>query len=261
MHVATHGFFASNECLTGLTDLANPLRLSGLAFATSPDPADALLLAEEVATLNLRDAQWVVLSGCDTGIGQIEVDEGILGLRRAFRVAGAGTLIMSLWLVEDRSAETFMAELYEARLNGGRFDERRDARGLPRGARGRSPRARRGAPALLGAVHRVRRLALAGSSGALAVRETRPSPQQPSERRHRNQIDAIREPGSGRPDEDIRGRADADDATQDQQDRERALFDAGSLMTSPCRPTGCHPRTRYGSRVAAAVWPLLSARV
>jgi CHAT domain-containing protein len=119
VHVATHGFFASNECLTVPSDAANPLRLSGLAFASSFDPADALLLAEEVATLNLRDAQWVVLSGCDTGIGQIEVDEGILGLRRAFRVAGAGTLIMSLWPVEDRSAETFMAALYEARLSAG----------------------------------------------------------------------------------------------------------------------------------------------
>jgi CHAT domain-containing protein len=120
VHVATHGFFASNECLTGVSDAANPLRLSGLAFAGSRDAADALLLAEEVATLDLHDARWVVLSGCDTGIGQIEVDEGILGLRRAFRVAGAGTLIMSLWLVEDRSAETFMAELYEARLDAGR---------------------------------------------------------------------------------------------------------------------------------------------
>jgi CHAT domain-containing protein len=61
-----------------------------------------------------------VLSGCDTGLGQIEVDEGILGLRRAFRIAGAGTLVMSLWRVEDRSAETFMAALYDARLNDGR---------------------------------------------------------------------------------------------------------------------------------------------
>ena len=117
VHVATHGFFASNECLAGLNDSAHPLRLSGLAFAGSHGAADALLLAEEVATLDLRAAQWVVLSGCDTGVGQIDVDEGILGLRRAFRVAGAGTLIMSLWPVEDRSAETFMAELYEARLN------------------------------------------------------------------------------------------------------------------------------------------------
>jgi CHAT domain-containing protein len=118
VHVATHGFFVADECSSGEGEIASPLRLSGLAFAAAgPDAADAILLAEEVAALELRAAQWVVLSGCDTGLGQIDVDEGILGLRRAFHVAGAGTLIMSLWPVEDRSAQTFMTELYEARLN------------------------------------------------------------------------------------------------------------------------------------------------
>ncbi len=121
VHVATHGFFVADECSSGQSDVASPLRLSGLAFsAASRGTGDAILLAEEVAALDLRDAQWVVLSGCDTGIGQIEVDEGILGLRRAFRIAGAGTLVMSLWPVEDRSAETFMTALYESRLNAGR---------------------------------------------------------------------------------------------------------------------------------------------
>ena len=120
VHVATHGFFVADECSSGQSDVASPLRLSGLAFAAAGgDAADAILLAEEVAALELRAAQWVVLSGCDTGLGQIDVDEGILGLRRAFHVAGAGTLIMSLWPVEDRSAETFMAELYDAHLNAG----------------------------------------------------------------------------------------------------------------------------------------------
>ncbi|HXS81021.1 MAG TPA: CHAT domain-containing tetratricopeptide repeat protein [Gammaproteobacteria bacterium] len=121
VHVATHGFFVADGCSTGQSDVASPLRLSGLAFSTRErDTGDAILLAEEVAALDLRAAQWVVLSGCDTGIGQIEVDEGILGLRRAFRIAGAGTLVMSLWPVEDRSAETFMAALYDARFNDDR---------------------------------------------------------------------------------------------------------------------------------------------
>jgi CHAT domain-containing protein len=120
VHVATHGFFVADECSSGQSEVASPLRLSGLAFSRAGrDQADAILLAEEVAALELGAAQWVVLSGCDTGLGQIDVDEGILGLRRAFHVAGAGTLIMSLWPVEDRSAETFMAELYDARLNAG----------------------------------------------------------------------------------------------------------------------------------------------
>jgi CHAT domain-containing protein len=120
IHVATHGFFAANDCLSDAVNSPSPLRLSGLVFGDASDGAgESILLAEEVAAMDLRDAQWVVLSGCDTGIGQIEVDEGILGLRRAFRVAGAATLVMSLWSVEDRSAETFMAGLYEARLGGG----------------------------------------------------------------------------------------------------------------------------------------------
>jgi len=110
VHVAAHGFFQSSQCM----ESANPLRLSGLVFA------DGLLLAEEVATLDFSAAQWVVLSGCDTGVGQIQNDEGVLGLRRAFRIAGAGTLVMSLWPVEDRSAEIFMSSLYAARLQGHR---------------------------------------------------------------------------------------------------------------------------------------------
>lgn len=119
VHVATHGFFVADECSTAQSEIASPLRLSGLAFSGT-DTGDEILLAEEVAALDLRSAQWVVLSGCDTGIGQIAVDEGILGLRRAFSIAGAGTLVMSLWPVEDRAAETFMAALYDARLNDGR---------------------------------------------------------------------------------------------------------------------------------------------
>jgi CHAT domain-containing protein len=84
------------------------------------DAGDGVLLAEEVATMDFSHARWVVLSGCDTGLASIQVDEGILGLRRAFHVAGAGTVIMSLWPVEDLSAETFMSSLYRAR-----FDENR----------------------------------------------------------------------------------------------------------------------------------------
>jgi CHAT domain-containing protein/Tfp pilus assembly protein PilF len=124
VHVAAHGFFLSSQCVNDSSAMASPLRLSGLVFA--PEGAvndrrdDGLLLAEEVATLDFSSARWVVLSGCDTGVGQIQVDEGVLGLRRAFRIAGAETLVMSLWPVEDRSTEAFMAALYAARLQGHR---------------------------------------------------------------------------------------------------------------------------------------------
>ena len=57
-----------------------------------------------------------MLSACDTGLGEIKAGEGVFGLRRAFQVAGARTVIMSLWSVEDRSAMQWMRALYEGRL-------------------------------------------------------------------------------------------------------------------------------------------------
>jgi CHAT domain-containing protein len=62
--------------------------------------------------------EWVVLSACETGLGDVRPREGLLGLRRAFQVAGAGTLIMSLWSVQDEAALSWMRELYAARAAG-----------------------------------------------------------------------------------------------------------------------------------------------
>ena len=101
----------------------NPLLLSGLALAganrraaVGPDEDDGILTAEEVASLNLGSVEWAVLSACDTGLGTVAAGEGVLGLRRAFQVAGARTVIMSLWSVDDRAARQWMDALYRARL-------------------------------------------------------------------------------------------------------------------------------------------------
>jgi len=101
----------------------NPLLLSGLALAganqrrpTPGNPEDGILTAEEVAALDLNGVEWAVLSACDTGVGEIKAGEGVFGLRRAFRIAGARTIIMSLWAVEDRAARAWMRPLYEGRL-------------------------------------------------------------------------------------------------------------------------------------------------
>jgi CHAT domain-containing protein len=146
LHVATHGFFLDESCEgrmyggrgVGRLNRAkskhpeaaarrqlpdNPLLLSGLAlaganrrFAAKPTDEDGILTAEEVAALDLDGVEWAVLSACNTGIGEIKVGEGVFGLRRAFRVAGARTTIMSLWDVEDRAARAWMRPLYEGRL-------------------------------------------------------------------------------------------------------------------------------------------------
>jgi len=99
------------------------LLLSGVALAganrrvSSGSAADdGVLTAEEVASLDLSGVEWAVLSACETGVGEVRPGEGILGLRRAFQVAGARTVVMSLWAVEDRAARDWMRALYEGRL-------------------------------------------------------------------------------------------------------------------------------------------------
>ncbi|HYV17468.1 MAG TPA: CHAT domain-containing tetratricopeptide repeat protein [Verrucomicrobiae bacterium] len=122
LHLATHAFVLPEAC--GLVpvkgtaeDLAAPpaertLLRSGLAFS------DGVLSAEEIARLDLTGAQWVVLSACDTGLGDVRAGEGVVGLRHAFERAGARTVIMSLWGADDASARAFMRALYAARQAG-----------------------------------------------------------------------------------------------------------------------------------------------
>jgi CHAT domain-containing protein/tetratricopeptide (TPR) repeat protein len=138
LHVATHGFFLNDTCpgapagtrgvggvakSGGPAPVANPLRLSGLALAganrrasAGPEEDEGILTAEEVASLNLEGVEWAVLSACDTGVGEIKAGEGILGLRRSFQIAGARTVIMSLWSVDDDAARDWMRAVYDARF-------------------------------------------------------------------------------------------------------------------------------------------------
>jgi len=146
LHLATHGFFLGGACesalaptrgISGLVTAKesgppavageNPLLLAGLALAganhrdaAGPDEEDGILTAEEIAALDLSGVEWAVLSACETGVGEIKAGEGVFGLRRAFEVAGAGTLIMSLWSVEDEATREWMRNLYEARFVEGR---------------------------------------------------------------------------------------------------------------------------------------------
>jgi CHAT domain-containing protein len=141
LHIATHGFFLGRDCgppapttsgatadrapaPAGLED--NPLLLSGLALAGanrhakgSANADDGILTAEEIASLDLHGVDWVVLSACETGVGSTVGSEGVLGLRRAFQVAGARTLVLSLWSVEDRATREWMSAFYASRLKRG----------------------------------------------------------------------------------------------------------------------------------------------
>ncbi len=133
LHFATHGFFLGGQCTPAGGPLSRSLAvpagardaitLSGLALAGANHrhkawvgEQDGILTAEEIAALDLSGVEWAVLSACDTGIGEIRAGEGVFGLRRAFEIAGARTVIMSLWPVEDRSARQWMLALYESRL-------------------------------------------------------------------------------------------------------------------------------------------------
>lgn len=140
IHLATHGFFLGGRCASApdrlghareeelATDAVreNPLLLAGFALsganrrnAAGQDDEDGILTAEEIAALDLRGVDWAVLSACDTGVGEVRAGEGVLGLRRAFQVAGARTVIMSLWPVGDEDTRRWMTGVYQRRFTRG----------------------------------------------------------------------------------------------------------------------------------------------
>jgi CHAT domain-containing protein len=112
LHVATHAFLLDKSC-----DNDNPLLHSGLVFAGgSHGGAQSIVTAEQIASLDLSGVDWAVLSACNTGNGELRNGEGVLGLQRSFRVAGAHSVIMTLWPVDDEATRQFMHELYAQRL-------------------------------------------------------------------------------------------------------------------------------------------------
>jgi CHAT domain-containing protein len=127
LHIATHGFFLEETAGGNLPDAVrglknrgkfeNPLLRSGLALAGANSRRDTgndgILTALEASNLNLWGTSLVVLSACDTGLGEIRNGEGVYGLRRAFVLAGAESLLMSLWSVSDLVTRELMTNYYK----------------------------------------------------------------------------------------------------------------------------------------------------
>ncbi|HEU4408210.1 MAG TPA: CHAT domain-containing tetratricopeptide repeat protein [Polyangiaceae bacterium] len=149
LHVATHGFFrgptarppTSVAHLRGTTiesstpapapaeDPAETLDAAGLAFAGANQRPDAILSARELASLDLWGTKLVVLSACESGVGQVASGEGVYGLRRALVIAGAASQVTSLWNVSDEATRRLMAHYYAGLAEGrGRSEALRRAR-------------------------------------------------------------------------------------------------------------------------------------
>ena len=138
LHLATHGFFLSDQELkrtNGLTsdsllskglarrrslgeDWENPLVRCGIALAganhagqiTNAVAEDGLLTGLEASLINLQGTELVILSACDSGAGEVKIGEGVMSLRRAFRIAGAQTVLASHWKVSDKATGRLMTE-------------------------------------------------------------------------------------------------------------------------------------------------------
>lgn len=142
LHMATHGFFleADDTLRKRLLKMQrsseiqvpppgdNPLLRAGLAFAGINSNAqflgdidtvnDGVLTALEVLSLDLSGTRLVVLSACETGLGEIHEGEGVYGLRRSFQEAGVAEVVSSLWEVSDAGTQALMTDFYDRILNG-----------------------------------------------------------------------------------------------------------------------------------------------
>ena len=130
LHIATHGFFFEDQEMVKRSNMistdnkkaaANPMTRSGLIFSGAENTMNGEVLSDdngwlnsyEASLLNLRGTELVVLSACETGSGDVQNGKGVYGLQRAIRVAGAESLIMSMWEVDDKATQELMTYFYD----------------------------------------------------------------------------------------------------------------------------------------------------
>ena len=131
LHIATHGYFLDDrkksKIRSSISNIYNssfgddPYLKSGLLFAGAQNTINrisintfdnGILTAAEVKELNFKNTDLVILSACETGLGVNLTGEGIIGLPRAFMIAGAKSVIMSLWSVSDEKTNQLMVKFY-----------------------------------------------------------------------------------------------------------------------------------------------------
>ncbi len=119
LHIATHGYFTSDDKNKANGMLNSGIILAGVNTTEKGENADdGVLTALEATNLDLDQTDLVVLSACETGLGEVSVGEGVYGLQRGFKVAGAKTVLMSLWAVDDSKTQELMNTFYDLWLSG-----------------------------------------------------------------------------------------------------------------------------------------------
>jgi len=143
LHLATHGYFLNDEELKGSSEtrgitiklkedfmakdetinIENPMLRSGIVFSgvnasLKAGRDEGMMSAEKILGLNLKGTDLVVLSACETGVGDVKNGEGVFGLKRAFILSGAKTLVMSLWSVPSAETTELMTDFYTLLADG-----------------------------------------------------------------------------------------------------------------------------------------------
>jgi CHAT domain-containing protein len=139
LHLATHGFFlpVADKRTLGKDDInagstftvqQNPMFRSGLVLANGnhtwkgetaiAGKEDGILTAYEIAQMDLSNTDLIVLSACETALGDLRGNEGVIGLQRAFKMAGVKQMIISLWQVPDKATRELMIMVYKNWLTG-----------------------------------------------------------------------------------------------------------------------------------------------